>query len=534
MGQGVGAGRGEPLPVSRIEVGQALDDYLGCLLQEGERVSSGVFELDPRVALQKLQNFSWESPQAYAIPLLACSYHLGASRIEFTLGASTVQVDLLGIRPLTRGHLQNLFCYAFSNQEPGLRHLALAVLCGLRFAGVAVKLQTERESATYSVLGEPKLEKLSRPLQAGLRFQIIRLGWASRLGLGSPLTPPDRKLVASRAAYAPVTVHWQGEPQAKPPLPSCRATETYVHEAWPLPSGWSPDQTFASPGDFSAWIGLGCEDAGLIWMVDGLSFREDSVALGFPWVQVRAVAPLRVDASYQFVVRDSVYADILELLRTRIESLAARHVRLAWDDRISLDILRAVMVRWATHGQEKLLLGLRRRLLRMADDAKAWGDEFHPAVEMACQELSRSQDPDEAREASLFLLRALGASKIQRENREIEELVFRVTGDPLEIRGWYQRLVLADRYCPTTLEGCAAILPRDVAEFEEKTEDVDLALANVLYGLSSGRFDPHALWVFASQSLLSVPDGFRHTRTVLTRLQDSALSRERQIEGKGA
>lgn len=512
--------------MSGVEDGRALDDYLSSLLQEGERVSSGVFELDPRLALQKLQNFQWESPQAYAVPLLASSYHLGAAHIEFRPGSSMSQVEMAGIRPIAADELRNLFSYAFSNREPGLRHLALAVLCALRFPGAAVKIHTGSERATFSVLGEPKLEQESQPLHEGLRFQIIRLGWQSRLGLGSALVSPDRRLLAARAAHSPVSLRWQGQPQSKPPLPSCRAAETYVHEGCPLPPGWSAGELFSSPGRFSAWIGLGCEDAGLVWMTDGLSFREDSAALGFPWVQVWAVAPLRVDASYRFVVRDSLYAEVVEHLCARVESMVARHFRLTLEDPVALDLLRAVMVRWLLTGQEKLLLALRRRLLQMAADPRAWGAHFHPTVEMACQELSSSQDPVESGSASLFLVRALGAGKIQRANSEIEALVLRVTTDPLEIRSWYQRLVLAYRFCPTTLEGCAAILPRAVENFEEKTGDADQALANALYSLTPARFASHHLWQFAAQSLLFVPDGFRDTRDALNWLHEQALARE--------
>jgi len=508
--------------VAGVEEGKALEDYLGSLLQEGERISSGVFELDPRVALQKLQNFQWKSPRAYAIPLLACGYHLGATRIELAHGSSSSQVDILGIRPLRGSQLRNLFCYAFSNQEPGLRHLALAVLCALRYSGVAVKVHLEGERATFSGLAEPKLEKVSQPVPGGLRFQITRLGWHSRLGLGSPLDPPDQKLLASRATHSPVTLSWQGQLQSKPSLPPCRASETYVRETCPLPAEWCAGQPFVSPGEFSAWIGLGCEEAGLVWMTDGLSFRDESAALGFPWVQVWVVAPLRVDASYQFVVRDSLYAEIVEQLRVRIEGLVARHIRLSWEDPLALDLMRAVMVRWVLNGQEKLLLALHRRLLQMAGEPQAWGAGFHPILEMACQELSRSQEPGERRSASLFLLRALSAGKIQRGNKEVEALVFLVTTDPLEIRSWYQRLVLAERFSPTTLEGCAAILPRAVEDFEEDTQDADAALARVLYALTPDHFHPDTLWQFASQSLLSVPDGFRETRDALTWLQGRA------------
>ncbi|MFU8805243.1 MAG: hypothetical protein ACNA8W_15630 [Bradymonadaceae bacterium] len=98
--------------------------------REGEQVGVGGFLLDEEQALRKLQEFQLVSPHKYVLELVKAAHLLGATRIEFRIDTSSLELRFDG-DPLTENEVDTLFSAFFSRRqarrEQGLRHLAIGI-----------------------------------------------------------------------------------------------------------------------------------------------------------------------------------------------------------------------------------------------------------------------------------------------------------------------------------------------------------------------------------------------------------------------
>lgn len=295
-----------------------LEAFLADLRAEGELVDSGHFEMDPVVALQKLEGFQYAEPTTYFYPLLAACVGLGASSLAVAADRKKIGLHYEGPE-LSQEILERLFAYAFSKLQPGLRHLALGVLGAMRTPNTQVEILAGPVRATFV---EHRFQAL--PLQAsrdGLRVEVHRKGWAARLlGLGPALEHPTLAQLQLLLRYCPCPVSWNGMIVSAGSWPKPGWTRTLLHRRGLYEVPQSPDQR-TSPGEFSALLTLDVEEAALHWVVDGMNFAEDPAQLGFPHARVVLVGPWKLDISYRRLVRDEAHETALETVRRELEAM---------------------------------------------------------------------------------------------------------------------------------------------------------------------------------------------------------------------
>lgn len=295
-----------------------LDAFLADLRAEGELVDSGQFEMDPVVALQKLEGFQYAEPTTYFYPLLAACVGLGAASLAVAVDKKKISLHYDGPE-LSQEILERLFAYAFSKLQPGLRHLALGVLGATRTPNTQVEIVAGEVRATFV---DHKFKALPQPApRDGLRVEVNRTGWAARLlGLGPALEHPTVAQLQLLLRYCPCPVSWNGVILSDGSWPQAPWSRSLPHRRGLYEVPQAPDSRL-SPGEFSAWLALDVEEAGLHWVVDGMNFAEDPLQLGFPHARVVLVGPWKLDISYRRLVRDVAHQTALEAVRRELESM---------------------------------------------------------------------------------------------------------------------------------------------------------------------------------------------------------------------
>ena len=372
---------------------QTLDSFLTGLCAEGSLVDSGTFQLDPKAALEKLENFHYAEPTTYFFPLVAAAAPLRASGLKVSITATRLSL-FYHCAPLDLDRLQNLFCFAFSSRREGLRHLALGVLGATRLEKVRVEICSGPHR-----LGYAQRQSQVLPCEGtvpGIRVEVERIGWAARLGLAQPLAAPMLTRLQSFLRFCPVPVEWNQTNMGgltQWPKAASMLTLSDAHGDHQVPP--SPD-TRLSPGDYSAQLSLNVSDPGLHWVVDGMTFSEDPRLLGFPWARAVLVGPWNTDISYQRLVRDEIYEQVLEQTREHLEDLALRlKPRIQLESKL-LDISAHLAARWKIHGYESRVEQLYLAVLEALESVEAFQDEYslgHTLLGEACRHFRQKYSP---------------------------------------------------------------------------------------------------------------------------------------------
>ncbi|MBS2035371.1 hypothetical protein JST97_10305 [bacterium] len=386
-----------------------LDAYLAGLRSEGELVDSGVFEMDPVVALQKLEKFQYAEPTTYFFPLLAAAQPLGAAALSVTSQKQKIIIHYAGAE-LNQETLERLFCYAFSKNLAGLRHLALGVLGATRGERIRVELASGALRATFL---DHRLKLLPPgPPGDGFRVEVHRTGWAGRLlGLGPALEVPSEQSLQVFLAHCPLPVSWNGKVLSQrlawPQIPWRRV----LQHRQGLYEVRTAAEIRPSPGNFSAELGLDVE-AALHWVVDGVTFAEDPQQLGFPQARVVLCGPWKLDASYRRLVRDEHRQQALEAVRAELESMVVERKYRMLLTSSHLDIQAHLVTRLTLREDEGGIDQLYRHLLLDMETAHQEGVELpdHPLMLAVCQHFRRHYSPEQGFEfwyrASMLLTRA--------------------------------------------------------------------------------------------------------------------------------
>lgn len=344
-----------------------LEAYLAELRSEGDLIDSGVFEMDPVVALQKLEKFQYAEPTTYFYPLLSAAVPLGAAALAVTVQKQKIVLHYGGAE-LSQETLERLFCYAFSKNLAGLRHLALGVLGAYRGERTRVEIVSGTMRATFV---DHRFKPLpDGPPSDGFRIEVHRTGWAARLlGVGPGLDTPSQQSLQVFLAHCPAPVSWNGRVvSAQLPWPAVPWSRVLQHRRGLYEVRASGDIR-PSPGDFSAEIALDVEPAALHWVVDGVTFAEDPLQLGFPRARVALSGPWKLDASYRRLVRDEVRQRALEAVCQELESMVVeRKYRLLLEPG-HLDIQAHLVSRLTLREDEAGIDRLYRHLLQDMEDA---------------------------------------------------------------------------------------------------------------------------------------------------------------------
>lgn len=499
-----------------------LDAYLAGLRSEGELVDSGVFEMDPVAALQKLEKFQYAEPTTYFFPLLAAALPLGAAALAVSVQKQKIAFHYTGLE-LTQETLERLFCYAFSKNLPGLRHLALGVLGATRGERTRVELAADTLRATF-VDHQLKILPTGGPAD-GFRVEVQRTGWAARLlGAGPALETPSSRNLSVLLAHCPVPVSWNGkilsEQLAWPAVPWRRVLQHRQGRYEVRPSG----EIRPSPGDFSAELALDVDEGVLHWVVDGVTFAEDPQQLGFPRARVVLAGPWKLDASYRRLVRDEARQQALEAVRAELESMVSERKFRMLLTPSHLDIQAHLVSRLTLREDEFGLDRLYLHLLRDLEEAYSEGLSvpYHSLLVAACQHFRRQHSAESNFElwyrASMLLTRDPLAA-IYCENWEMaKELAEQVYGTmPAQRRhflvrcwAWWRCVRLPEEWEAWSRE-VLDILPREgddpIVELEESDSFLDRAL-EPLHRAESAR----ALvdWCLAARPLVPLKYTFVH------------------------
>ena len=388
---------------------QQLDAYLAQLQAEGSLVDSGQFEMDPVVALQKLEQFQYAEPTTYFYPLLAACVGLESASLAVSAERSKITLHYSCPAP-AQETLERLFCYAFSKYELGLRHLALGVLGATRGQNTQLELAAAEVRATFV---EHRFKALPQAAaRDGLWVEVRRIGWAARLGVGVALEQPNEAQLRSLLRYCPCPVSWNGK--------LLSGGDRWPHSPWSrslLHRGGlydiPPDGDIRpSPGEFSAVLALDVEEAALHWVVDGMTFAEDPAQLGFPRARVALVGPWKLDVSYRRLVRDEAHQQALEAVRLELEQMVLdRKYRMLLEP-FHLDIQAHLVTRLILRDDERSIERLYTHLL--GDLEKAYLEDLgvpkHPLLLAACRHFRQNYSSSEGFElwfrASTLLTRA--------------------------------------------------------------------------------------------------------------------------------
>jgi hypothetical protein len=371
-----------------------LDAFLADLRAEGALVDSGQFEMDPVVALQKLEGFQYAEPTTYFYPLLAASVGLGASSLAVTVEKNKIGLHYDGPE-LSQEVLERLFAYAFSKFQPGLRHLALGVLGATRTPSTQVEILAGEVRATFV---DHKLKALPQPTSRdGLRVEVHRKGWAARLlGLGPALEHPSPAQMQLFLRYCSCPVSWNGVIVSSGQWPLAPWSRSLLHSRGLYEVPQTTDSR-TSPGDFSALLSLDVAEAALHWVVDGMNYAEDPLQLGFPHARVVLVGPWKLDISYRRLVRDEAHETALDAVRRELETMVLERkfrMRLIPSH---LDIQAHLVTRLTLREDESSIEKLYKNL--MADLETAYLEELevpkHSLLFAACRYFRDNYDADE-------------------------------------------------------------------------------------------------------------------------------------------
>ncbi len=507
----------------KMEPVTTLDQVLADLLGEGHKDSSGTFQLDPQEALRKLRQFQLAGAGSYCLPLVVSAVYLGTSQWVVVCRGPRVVVRWEGGQHPTKTQLECLFQYAFSNHHQGLRHLALGVAAALREQNeVSLQVGQWRGKVLLDSICWTRVSP-----STGLQLEIQRTGWKARLGLEAP-EPPNLENLRSRLKHSDLTWLWQDAAQKRPPFPAAPIQELYEHPHYPSPSGWRTPDTFQSPGDYTMRVNLGGLITGLEWLVDGLTFVDDPANLGFPGFFVAIQAPLRLDASYQALVRDETYVQVLEQVRDRLENLIQRRMRPDWSDRLWLDLMRALLVRWKLQGREELILKVHKRVLDWClSRPEAAGSGFHSIFAQACQSLLPELDPPTASRAAGFLLQAMAEGQLEPPLwQESERLIDLAAGQNYEQRRhWMTCLGIratGEQQLPADKELWFSFLPCGDDDLPMSLREADAALARRFAWRQVER-DAEFWRDFVERAVLQLPPSYSETTLALEGLRNRAI-----------
>lgn len=499
-----------------------LDQVLSQLLGEGHKDSSGTFQLDPQEALRKLRQFQVAGAGNYSLPLSVSAHYLGTARWSLASQGPRLVVVWEGGQIPSKDQLEHLFQYAFSNDHQGLRHLALGVASALRE-------QNEVSLQSGEWRGKVMLDGISwfrvAPV-SGLQLEIQRTGWKARLGLEAP-EPPNLENLRNRLKHSDLTWMWQGSVQQRSGFPSAPIQELYESPQYPAPSSWRTADTYQSPGDFTLRVNLGGLVTGLEWRVEGLTFVDDPVNLGFPGFFVAIQAPLRLDASYQALVRDDTYVQIIEQVRDRLENLIQRRVRPDWTDRLWLDLVRALLVRWNLQGREELILKVRKRILDCClSSPQASGSGFHPVFAQVCQLLLPTLDMATGKRAARFLLQVIAEGHLEVPPwQESERLIDQAAEQNYEERRHWMTCIGVrskhDHQRPSDKELWFSFLPCGDDDLPMTLREADRALA-LLFTSRSVEREAEFWQAFVEKGLLQLPVSYSETILALEGVRNRA------------
>ena len=196
-----------------------LDDLLRGLSAEGERVSSGVFTVDPRTALEKLAKFQMASPYQYCLRWLQAAVAGGAKTFNWNSSATLVTAEIEGLvlDPAQITHLPTLLLDPEAGRAE--RHLSAGLNAALRTRARCIRLR----SGNYQGIWKPgnfhieykEMGVRGTKIEMERHVPLWRNWWISRPG-GE--IDEEQELLHQQTACAPLSLGIQGaSPERKIP-----------------------------------------------------------------------------------------------------------------------------------------------------------------------------------------------------------------------------------------------------------------------------------------------------------------------------
>lgn len=188
-----------------------LDDLLRGLSAEGEKVSSGVFTIDPRTAMEKLAKFQMASPYQYCLRWLQAAVAGGAKTFNWNSSATLVTAEIEGLvlDPAQITHLPTLLLEPEAGRAE--RHLSAGLNAALRTRAKCIRLR----SGNYQGIWKPgnfhieckEVGVRGTRIEMERHVALWRNWWISRPKVGFD---QEQELLHYQSACAPLSLGIQG------------------------------------------------------------------------------------------------------------------------------------------------------------------------------------------------------------------------------------------------------------------------------------------------------------------------------------
>lgn len=313
--------------------------------ESGKVGGEGHFTISREKAREKLAQFLLPEARHYVLNLVACAISSGAETIDVKVGPRTTIFGFDG-PPFSASELSEILSQVVAPTDVRLQELGVAVnaLLSLPVGNILIESWGEDKGTLYEWNGKSwRLEELGGcPIVGRTTWNRI---WTtegvslSRSSQGTFGTLPEREVLKTRACFLPAKLVVNEMPVNRlvklgSRSETCLAWAHFTHDevriqACTPKKDWSTYcQIFndlPSGAQFEAILTLDFEpesdDRGLLFLVDGISFRRPQSVLGMPYIQGVVSTRLRKNASHTDLVEDGLFHELLDQIKVLAEDL---------------------------------------------------------------------------------------------------------------------------------------------------------------------------------------------------------------------
>ena len=268
-----------------------VENYLKDLGHSG--VAQNEFTMDARAALGKLGRFQLPQPGLWAVKLVQGAVAMGASRVDFKLGRSSIEFRCYGQVDLDASDLLEAALGAETCSDKKLRNWVTAVRAAIGKDPLKLEICSLRGRQLTTVrMEDGSLTKQTTVLEGSLPSHRLSLHlWYRRPRLTSR-TADEYKELCDRCKFCPIVVSVDARSVSRQFLPYIGGWVGTTHhpkefQAFVLPSEGSTRQLFHSPAGFG---GISCHyfvgvrqrsdssaQVRVLWLKDGVLVRGSSI-----------------------------------------------------------------------------------------------------------------------------------------------------------------------------------------------------------------------------------------------------------------
>lgn len=290
-----------------------LDDLLRGLSDEGEKVSSGVFTVDPRTAMEKLARFQMASPYQYCLRWLQAAVAGGAKTFNWNSSPTLVTAEIEGLvlDPAQISHLPTLLLEPEAGRAE--RHLSAGLNAALRTRARCIRLR----SGNYQGIWKPgnfyieykEMGLGGTKIELERHVALWRNWWIARPPGGRD---EEQELLHQQSACAPLSLGIQG---ASPERIIAKLADLYRDSSpgercYPSPRGFQVppiNRSRSYPHRCSLFVLRRAGASELFPVMDGVLLKPRKIPNHMGQVVVADVSHLSTDLTGLQLVEDEAY-----------------------------------------------------------------------------------------------------------------------------------------------------------------------------------------------------------------------------------